>query len=339
MRRLPIFLAIDVSESMAGEPIGNVKQGVRLLAEALASDPMAMETAYLSIITFAGTAKVVTPLTQVCDFQVPELPIGSGTSLSAALTLLDREIDANVKKNTPEAKGDWRPLVFILTDGAPTDKYQAAVAKWKAKYGSKVEPVAVLMGEDSDASALASLTVRVLVFKDHNEAAYTGLFRWVSSSVQAGSKEIGTTGRQSFFDEKRFQNLEKDLLADNLPSVNKVEYLVIPARCMKSRKLYIIRAVRRRPETKYHYDGAYPVDESYFELSGRGKNDKLTVSSSDIAGKNPPCPYCENPALGFCACGACHCLPGANAREVKCPWCGGIHDYLESVLKINGGRD
>ena len=106
MRRLPIFLVIDVSESMAGTPIENVQRGIRDLQDALMSDPYAMETAYLSVITFAGKAKVVTPLTYLPSFSTPDLPIGSGTSLSEALNALMTEIDRNVKKNTPDSKGD-----------------------------------------------------------------------------------------------------------------------------------------------------------------------------------------------------------------------------------------
>mgnify|MGYP007124149911 CR=1 FL=1 len=32
-----------------------------------------------------------------------------------------------VRRSTPDVKGDWRPLVFIMTDGVPTDDYQAGI--------------------------------------------------------------------------------------------------------------------------------------------------------------------------------------------------------------------
>lgn len=56
MRRLPIFLVLDVSESMAGASLGELNSGVAMLQQALLSDPMAMETVYLSVIAFAGKA-------------------------------------------------------------------------------------------------------------------------------------------------------------------------------------------------------------------------------------------------------------------------------------------
>ena len=52
MRRLPVYLLLDTSGSMFGEPIEAVRNGVQVLVSTLRSDPYALETAYLSIITF-----------------------------------------------------------------------------------------------------------------------------------------------------------------------------------------------------------------------------------------------------------------------------------------------
>ena len=85
MRRLPIFLVLDVSESMAGPALKDLENGMELLQKALMSDPMALETVYISVISFAGMAKVVTPLTYILDFTPPKLSVGAGTNLSNAL--------------------------------------------------------------------------------------------------------------------------------------------------------------------------------------------------------------------------------------------------------------
>lgn len=63
MRRLPIYLLLDTSGSMSGEPIEAVKNGVQLLETTLKQDPYALETAYISVITFDASAQQVTPLT------------------------------------------------------------------------------------------------------------------------------------------------------------------------------------------------------------------------------------------------------------------------------------
>ena len=58
MRRLPVYLLLDTSGSMYGEPIEAVKNGVQTLISTLRSDPYALETAYISIITKVSQVKI-----------------------------------------------------------------------------------------------------------------------------------------------------------------------------------------------------------------------------------------------------------------------------------------
>lgn len=64
MRKLPIYLLLDTSGSMHGEPIEAVKNGVEMLVSTLRNDPYALETAYLSVITFNTNAQQLVPLTE-----------------------------------------------------------------------------------------------------------------------------------------------------------------------------------------------------------------------------------------------------------------------------------
>ena len=117
MRKLPIYLLLDTSGSMHGEPIEAVKNGVDMLVSTLLSDPYALETAYLSVITFDSAAQQLVPLTELPKFQAPQLQAAGCTALGGALALLAQRIDTEVTTTTAEQKGDWRPLVFIMTDG------------------------------------------------------------------------------------------------------------------------------------------------------------------------------------------------------------------------------
>ena len=336
MRRLPIFLVLDVSESMAGAPLEELKKGVQTLSKTLTNDPMALETAYLSIIVFAGKAKVLTPLTSILDFIPPTLSIGAGTNLSSALECLMKQIDSKVKKNTPTAKGDWKPLVFILTDGTPNDNYLPAVNRWKAQYG-KYTVLAVLMGEHSDATALKTLTDNVIVFKEATPESFSSFFRWVSSSVQTSSKELGVQGKTSIEDTKQLRiNFDADLLAETIPTKNKIEYFVLPVRCQSTKKPYIMRYVKKAGSSLYVLDGAYPVDEGYFELTGIEESNKR-ISEEMLDGQVAPCPYCENTMLGRSGCGKWLCLNPSKLNRVKCPWCNQIEAFGGGVGSLNGG--
>ena len=107
MRRLPIYFLVDVSESMIGEPIQQVQEGMRTIVQELRTDPYALETVFISVIVFAGKVQTLSPLSEIYKFYPPTFPIGGGTSLGTALDYLMADIDNNIVKSTLERKGDW----------------------------------------------------------------------------------------------------------------------------------------------------------------------------------------------------------------------------------------
>ena len=137
MRRLPIYFLIDVSESMVGEPITQVENGMRNIIQELRTDPYALETVFVSVIAFAGKAKSLSPLTELYKFYPPKFPIGGGTSLGTALNYLMDDIEKSVQKTTAEMKGDWKPIIFLFTDGTPTDNPNPAIERWQKHYQRK----------------------------------------------------------------------------------------------------------------------------------------------------------------------------------------------------------
>lgn len=195
MRRLPVYLLIDVSGSMSGEPIESVKNGLQMLVSALRKDPQALETAYLSVITFGSAAKQIVPLTELAAFQTPELAAGGLTALGEALDLLCTCAQREVVKSTPEVKGDWRPMVFLMTDGLPTDNPQPAIAKFRSmRWGATVSCVA----GGGDVKLLEQITPECVVALDTaDSASISAFFKWVSSSVATSSKSVNETKKEA----------------------------------------------------------------------------------------------------------------------------------------------
>lgn len=137
MRHLPVYILIDTSGSMKGEPIESVKVGLSDMIATLRQDPYALETVCISIITFDREVNQILPLTELADLQIPNIitPDSGPTFLGKALEMLCNRIEVEVQKGTPEQKGDWRPLLFVLTDGKPSDiqVYENIIPKVKNK--------------------------------------------------------------------------------------------------------------------------------------------------------------------------------------------------------------
>lgn len=188
-RRLPVYLLLDTSGSMAGAPIVAVNNGVGLLYRELLNNPIAVEMVWMSVITFAQTATRY-PLTELGKFTPPVLTANGPTALGAALRELVRALDADTIPNTQDRKGDYRPLIFLLTDGAPTDEWQSAVAALKARPTGAV--VALGCGDEVKSDVLKEITNNVLLMRDVNADSLQEYFRWVSASVRASLPRTGS---------------------------------------------------------------------------------------------------------------------------------------------------
>lgn len=195
MRRLPVYLLLDTSGSMYGEPIEAVKNGVQTLISTLRSDPYALETAYISIITFDSTAQQLTPLTELAAFQQPNIEANGCTALGAALSLLAQKVKTEITKTTAEVKGDWRPLVFLMTDGEPTDDITKGLADIKScKFGMIV---ACAAGQGANTSTLKRITENVVQLDTADSATIKAFFQWVSASISTSSKSIETAASEA----------------------------------------------------------------------------------------------------------------------------------------------
>lgn len=104
-------------------------------------------------LSLLSTLLLVRPyLLQSPQFQSPSFSASGTTALGEALSLTANRIDAEVQKTTAETKGDWRPLVFLMTDGGPTDDWRKGLNEFKA--AKKGVVVACAAGHDADTDVL-----------------------------------------------------------------------------------------------------------------------------------------------------------------------------------------
>lgn len=344
MRRLPIYFLVDVSESMIGTPIDEVQQGMRTIIQNLRVDPYALETVFVGIIAFAGKAVTLSPLTELYKFYPPTFPIGGGTSLGAGLEALMNDIDKSVQKTTLEQKGDWKPIIFLFTDGNPTDNYHSAFRRWNEKYRRHCNLVAVSIGDNVNVLTLAQITDDILLLKDTDAESFAQFFKWVTASIKTTSMAVEENNADGVkLAPTSGINLEK-VDAPRKSDYSEVDdnFVVLHARCSTTGNDYLVKYGRRSSDSaeiqggsRYRLIGAYPVDKTVYKSLSAGVTPKINTS---LLRGVPACPCCGN-QLGVvvCDCGGVFC---AGVDTAKCPWCGmdgELGEIREGGLNIKRG--
>ncbi len=314
---------------MVGEGIEAVRRGMNSLLMDLCSDPQALETVWVSVITFADTAEQAVPLTELGSFRAPPLRVRPGTALGDAISLLGECIRREVRTQSATTKGDWRPLVFLLTDGIPTDDWRAAFEAARNPAGRPPNIIAIGCGPDVDPEVLMQLSENVLMMGGEPED-FRRLFEWISASLSTTSRRVGAPGggAPGAVSLARIPPglLEKPREASGDKPIR--SQLFVALRCSRTRRPYLLRYRLAGYGEFYEPVRTHPVDEDYF--SGEpGSAASQDLASGQVVGILP-CPYCENEAAGKCPCGTLFCCESGQEEPVVCPGCG-------STLSLSGG--
>jgi len=194
MRRLPVYFLLDTSGSMFGEPIQALNNALSGMVNTLRTDAQALDSLWLSIITFDREVKEIVPLTELVSFRLPEItcPQSGPTHTGKGLEVLYDKVTSEVRKGSPTQKGDWRPLLFVFTDGKPSDiqLYREMIPKIKSLNFGAV--VACAAGHLADDSMLKELTDTVVHLDTADSSTLKQFFKWVSDTIEQGNKSMGT---------------------------------------------------------------------------------------------------------------------------------------------------
>lgn len=188
--RCPCILLLDKSGSMSGKPIKELNEGLIQFKSELISDSLAARRVELAIVTF-GPVHRQTEFCSIPNFSPPQLNADSDTPMGSAIELAIEMLQARKDEYRNNGIQSYRPWIFLITDGGPTDewKYAASLVK-QGEQDNKFTFFAVGV-EGANMEILKQISVREpLALKG---LCFKELFSWLSSSMKSVSRStVGT---------------------------------------------------------------------------------------------------------------------------------------------------
>lgn len=181
--RCPCVLLLDTSYSMDGNPIDKLNVGIQSFKHALMEDDLAMLRVEVSIIKFGGSVNIIQDFITADEFIPPVLSASGDTPMGNAINLALDKIQEQKQLHKASGRSYFRPWIFMITDGAPTDGNAWRVAAQKVKENETNDKVVFFaVGvEGANMDILRQISTRQpLKLKGLN---FREMFLWLSRSL------------------------------------------------------------------------------------------------------------------------------------------------------------
>lgn len=189
--RCPCVLLLDTSGSMTGAPIAQLNQGLAAFQSSLAEDDLALLRVELALITF-GPVQLAQDFTSAAQFSAPSLRAGGDTPMGAAVQLALDKLEERKQIYRNSGLTYYRPWIFLITDGQPTDGplWQNATVRVKEAESNKRIAFFSVGVEGANMAMLSQLSLRQPL---HLQALkFRELFAWLSTSLTSVSHSMPT---------------------------------------------------------------------------------------------------------------------------------------------------
>lgn len=184
--RCPCLLLLDTSSSMAGQPIRELNEGLVTYFDQLLADSLAAKRVEVAIVTFGSSVEVQVDFALVAGINRPTLEARGSTPMGEAILTGLAALRARKDRYRENGVHYYRPWVFLITDGGPTDDWQPAAKAVHAGVQSNAFVFFAVGVEGANFDVLKSLSPSdPLKLRGMN---FRGLFRWLSDSQKAVSR-------------------------------------------------------------------------------------------------------------------------------------------------------
>ncbi|WP_414574924.1 vWA domain-containing protein [Anabaena sp. CCY 9402-a] len=189
--RCPVILLLDTSGSMSGQRIQELNRGLAAFKEDVLKDAQASLSVEVAIVTF-GPVRLTQDFVTIDQFTSPKLEADGvtpmGQAIEYALDLLE------TRKQTYKDNGIlyYRPWVFLITDGAPTDYWEGAAQRVREAEESRRLSFFTVAVQDADMNKLRQIAPPQRPPVILNGLDFRSLFVWLSTSMKrVSSGKVG----------------------------------------------------------------------------------------------------------------------------------------------------
>jgi uncharacterized protein YegL len=180
--RCACTLLIDVSYSMKGEPIDALNEGLKAFCDDLKEDELASKRVEVSVVTFGGEVEVVQDFITADKFEPPRLTVSGNTPMGEAI---NKSLDLLKERKNTYKQNDiayYRPWLFLITDGAPTDEWNDAAERLQKEYQQGEVAFFAVGVNKADMELLKKISPRQPLLLQGLK--FQELFLWLSRSTQ-----------------------------------------------------------------------------------------------------------------------------------------------------------
>jgi uncharacterized protein YegL len=194
--RCACLLLLDTSGSMSGSPIREVNRGIQGFRSALLQDELAALRVEPAIVTFDTEVRTVVEFGTADRFNPPELRTKGSTSMGAGILRAIAMIEERKRYYDEHALERWRPWLWLMTDGAPTDAWQEAARQVREGVQEKRFLFFAVGTAMANFSVLRQISVLPPVRL--KEASFGKMFEWLSRSMRSVSRSASDVEKMDF---------------------------------------------------------------------------------------------------------------------------------------------
>lgn len=183
--RCPCLLLLDTSASMAGRRINELNAGLGTFASQLTGDGLAAKRVEVAVLSF-GPVHLQSEFATAENFTAPVLQASGVTPMGEAITTGLDLIEQRKQLYRQQGISYYRPWIFLITDGQPTDNWRDAAARVSSGEEAKAFSFFAVGIEDANMDVLAQIAARQPLRLRGLE--FSSLFTWLSNSMSSVSR-------------------------------------------------------------------------------------------------------------------------------------------------------